>query len=191
MLKDKKIIIGLVGEAGSGKDTAAKYLKEKFGARSFRYSDVLRSALEVFFEPEKTTREKMIWLSNALRRKYGNQVISEALRRMIAKAPEKMVVLDGLRIAEDVKFLKSLNNTYLIYVTLGQRERWKRNYDRGVRADDAISFEEFQEMEKAETEIQIPELGRYADYRVDNVGTKEELFAKIGEIMSEIFRKRS
>ena len=38
----------------------------------------------------------------------------------------------------------------------------------------------------AETEVNIPKIGEKADYRIENTGTKEELFAKVDEIIKGI-----
>ena len=46
MDKSKQIIIGLVGEPGSGKDTVSKYLTEKYGAMEIRFQDPLLDALK-------------------------------------------------------------------------------------------------------------------------------------------------
>lgn len=101
-MESKKIIIGLVGEAGSGKDTAADYIKEKFGVPSFRFSDPLREALEIFLDHDKVSREDIIWISNNIRKKYGNNIISDALRKKIDAAKAKMVLVNGMRIKEDI-----------------------------------------------------------------------------------------
>jgi dephospho-CoA kinase len=37
----QKIILGLVGEIASGKSTVTDYIKQKYGAVSFRFSDIL------------------------------------------------------------------------------------------------------------------------------------------------------
>ena len=44
---NKKIVIGLVGEAGSGKDAVAEYLGEKHKAVLLRFADPLREALSL------------------------------------------------------------------------------------------------------------------------------------------------
>lgn len=125
-------------------------------------------------------------MSNNVRAKYGNYIISQALKERIDKIPGGIIVLNGLRIAEDVEFVKSLPNSYIFYVTLDQKKRWERIHSRGERKDDAVSFEKFQEYEKAETEVQIPEIGKKADFQLENTGTKEELFAKVNKIMERI-----
>lgn len=182
----KKIIIGLTGEMGSGKDTVANYLRDSRGARLFRFQDPLREALEIFFGEGKVARVQMIWLSNNIRGKYGNQVIADALRRRINNISEGMVVLNGMRIKEDFEFLKSFPNSYVVYVTLDSKTRWQRTSGRGEKSDDAVSFEKFLEMEKAETEVQIPNIGKKADFRLENKSTKDELGRKIEEIMGQI-----
>lgn len=171
---------------GSGKDTAADYLRDSRGARLFRFQDPLREALEIFFGEGKVARVQMIWLSNNIRGKYGNQVIADALRRRINNISEGMVVLNGMRIKEDFEFLKSFPNSYVVYVTLDSKTRWQRTSGRGEKSDDAVSFEKFLEMEKAETEVQIPNIGKKADFRLENKSTKDELGRKIEEIMGQI-----
>ena len=182
----KKIIIGLIGEMGSGKDTVADYLADKYGARLFRFSDPLREALEVFLENDKAGREDMIWLANNIRGKYGNGVIANSLRRKFDKINRGIIVLNGMRIKEDFEFVKSFPNSYVIYVTLDSKTRWKRIFGRGEKADDTASYKKFLEMEKAETEVQIPNIGKKADFRLENKGTKDELGRKIEEIMGQI-----
>lgn len=182
----KKIIIGLTGEAGSGKDTVGGYLMEKYQAVQYRYHEPLKEALEIFLGPKNVSRADLIWLSNNIRAKYGNQIISEALKRRIDRIESGIVVLNGMRIVEDLEFIQSLPNSAVIYVTLDQKQRWERIYGRGERIDDAVSFEKFQEYEKAETEVQIPNIGGKADFRLENNGSKDDLCLKISEIMGEI-----
>jgi dephospho-CoA kinase len=186
MKEKKKIIIGLVGEMGSGKDTSANYLAGKYEARLFRFQDPLREAMEIFFGKGQVARAQMIWLSNSIREKYGNGTITEALRRRIGNISEGVIVFNGMRIEEDFEFVKSFPDSYVVYITLDSKTRWKRVYERGEKSDDAISYEKFLEMEKAETEVQIPALGKKADFRLVNEGAKDELGKKMEEIMGQI-----
>ena len=179
--KNKKIIIGLVGESGSGKDTVADYLRDKHGAILMRFADPLRETLSLYVED--FSREDLQWFSFALRNRFGNKVLSEALRKKISPIREGIVFINGMRVLEDYDFVKSFPNSYVVYVTLDQKLRWQRIYNRKEKSDDKVSFEKFQEMEKAEIEVNIPKIGEKADFRVENTGTKEELFAKVDEII--------
>lgn len=182
----EKKIIGLIGEPASGKDTVADYLKEKYGAEVVRYSDPLREGLAIFLDDNKIGRADFTWLSTEIRGKYGNHILSEALVKRTKNSPAPIVVFNGLRIAEDLEFLKTIPGAFSVYVTVDQKTRWERIYGRGEKADDAVSFERFQELERASTEIQIPEIGRYADFKLINDKTKEDLFARVDEIMAGI-----
>ena len=81
MIQNKKIIIGLVGESGSGKDTVADYLSEKYGAILMRFADPLRETLSLYVQT--ISREDLQWFSFALRNRFGNKVLSGALRKKI------------------------------------------------------------------------------------------------------------
>jgi dephospho-CoA kinase len=181
MNSDKKIIIGLVGESGSGKDTVADYLEKKYGAILMRFADPLRETLSLYVQ--NFSREDLQWFSFALRNRFGNKVLSEALRKKIDLIDEGIVFINGMRVPEDYDFVKSFPNSFVVYVTLDQKSRWQRIYNRKEKSDDKVSLEKFQEMEKAEIEVSIPKIGEKADFRIENTGTKEELFAKVDELI--------
>jgi len=184
MNPNKKIIIGLVGESGSGKDTVADYLEEKYGAILMRFADPLRETLSLYVQ--NFSREDLQWFSFALRNRFGNKVLSEALRKKIDPIEEGIVFINGMRVPEDYDFVKSFPNSFVVYVTLDQKSRWERIYNRKEKSDDKVSFEKFQEMEKAEIEVSIPKIGEKADFRVENTGTKEELFAQVDELIRSL-----
>ena len=158
MKNAKKIIIGLVGESGSGKDTVAEYLHEKYKAILMRFADPLRETLSLYID--NISREDLQWLSFELRNRFGNRVLSKALRKRIEEMNEGLIVINGMRVKEDYDFVKSFRSTHVLYVTLDQKSRWQRIYGRGEKSDDSVSFEKFQEMEKAEIEVQIPRYWR-------------------------------
>ena len=185
MDENKKIIIGLVGESGSGKDTVADYLKERYSAKLFRFSDPLRDALELYLD--SISREEMSWLALVFRKRFGNDILSRGLRKKIEKYNNgEIIAVNGIRYFEDYDFMKSLPDSYVLYVTLDSRSRWERIYSRGEKTDDAVSFEKFQELERAGTEVNVPKIGKKADFRLENTGTKEELFAKADEIIKKL-----
>lgn len=184
MKENKKIIIGLVGESGSGKDTVADYLEEKYGAILMRFADPLRETLSLYVQ--NISREDLQWFSFALRNRFGNKVLSEALRKKIDLIDEGIVFINGMRVPEDYGFVKSFPNSYVVYVTLDQKSRWQRIYNRKEKSDDKVSLEKFQEMERAEIEVSIPKIGEKADFRIENTGTKEELFAQVDELIHSL-----
>jgi dephospho-CoA kinase len=184
MAENKKIIIGLVGESGSGKDTVADYLKERHGAILMRFADPLRETLSLYID--NISREDLQWFSFALRSRFGNKILSKALRKKIEPIKEGIVFINGMRVLEDFDFVKSFPNSFVVYVTLDQKSRWQRIYNRKEKSDDKVSFEKFQEMERAEIEVNIPKIGEKADFRLENMGSKEELFAKVDEVIDKL-----
>jgi len=183
MDKRNKIIIGLVGETGSGKDTVANYLKEKYGAKLLRFVDPINEALEIFFE--KYSKQDQQWLVTKFRERFGNDILCQALIKKI-KNETGLLVLNGVRLLEDEKFIRNLENSRIVYITAEQKLRWKRIYNRGEKADDNSSFEKFQEIEKAITEIHIPEIGSQADFTIKNEKDLPSLLGSVDEVMGKI-----
>ena len=179
----KKLYLGLIGEAGSGKDTVAEVLEEKYGARVLTSSYLLKKALGVFLD--SIGRADYIWFVKELTSKYGEDIISKAMLKAMRSFTDDIVVFNGVRLPSDYEYLKK-ERSFLVYVTADPQVRWQRVSRRHEKADDDIPFDKFMEMHQTKTEIDVPELGKKADYTITNNGTLEELHAQIDEVMKSI-----
>lgn len=181
----KKIIIGLVGETGSGKDTVANYIKEKYGVKLMRFADPLNDTLRIYFN--EISKQDQQWLAMEFRKRFGGDILGKALRRKIENS-EGLVSVNGLRMPEDYDFVKSFSPSFVIYITANQKLRWQRVIGRGEKSDDNATFDKFQEIEKAATEAHIPEIGARADFEIKNEKDLAYLLAETDKIMTKIIR---
>ncbi len=180
----KKIVIGLLGETGSGKDTVANHLEEKYGAKLRRFANPIKDTLSIFFD--KLSKKDQQWLYLRFRERFGEDILCRAMKKRIDSDKEELIVVNGLRMLCDYDFIKSYENSYVLYVTADEEIRWKRVVSRGEKTDDNISLEKFQEMEKEETEIHIPEMGKKADGTINNDKDVEYLLKETDKFMEEI-----
>ena len=67
-----KIILGLAGEMASGKGTVAKYAATKYGAKSWRFSTMLRDVLDRLLLEQ--SRDNLQNLSTVLRQNFGEEL---------------------------------------------------------------------------------------------------------------------
>ena len=179
-----KKLIGLVGEMASGKDTFCEYVKENYSDVSFaRFSDALTETLKLFFDDVK--REDQQWLGEALRDRFGKDILLKAVIKKADKIEDGIVILNGMRKSLEAEALKKIGGK-IIYITADPKLRWERMSVRGEKADDAVSFEKFLEMGKAEAEINIAEVGKSADFTIENNGTKEEFYNEIKKVIDNI-----
>ncbi|EKE11895.1 MAG: hypothetical protein ACD_15C00003G0007 [uncultured bacterium] len=182
----KKIVIGLLGESGSGKDTVAEYLREKHGAKLMRFADPLKEILHIFFD--KISREDQQWLALQLRERFGRDIFPKALKRRIENE-SGIIVVNGIRFWEDYDFIEGFDPGYVIYVTADQKVRWERSSKRGEKSDDGADFKRFQELEQSETEVHIPEIGEKAGFIIRNEKDLNFLLEETDRIMNEIANK--
>jgi len=179
-----KKIIGLAGEIGAGKDTFCDCLKENYeNVYFFRFSDALTEVLKIFFDEIK--REDQQWLSLTLREKFGGDILLKALAKKIDAVKEGIIVLNGVRRPSDMEAVKSTGGK-VVYVTADEKVRWERVKIRKEKADDNVSFEKFQELCGAEAEQQISIVGKNADFKIENNGTKEEFCNEIKKVIEKI-----
>lgn len=172
-----KKIIGLAGEIGAGKDTFCSYVKENYGnVFVFRFSDALTEALKVFFDEVK--REDQQWLGAALKERFGGDILVRALIKKANSIKEGIVILNGVRAEMEEKAVKEAGGK-IIYVTAGQKARWERVKIRKEKADDDVPFEKFVEMHRAVNELPIPEIGKRADFKIENNDSRESFYKKI------------
>lgn len=177
-----KLILGFVSEMGGGKGTASKYVVEKYGAGSYRFSTIVRDVLKRLHLEER--RENMSAVSNALRKTFGEDLFSRTMKADIDKDPSEIVVIDGIRRIEDTFALKEMPGFRLVYIEADMDKRFERFQKRAENPGDAEkTIEDFKEDHKLETELQIRGLKANADHVVNNDGELKELLEQIDKLI--------
>jgi dephospho-CoA kinase len=180
-----KLIIGLVGQAGCGKGTAADLLRNEYGAGYIRFSGILGTVLETL--GIEKTRENFVKLSNSLRKEYGEDALSYAVEKIALAAPEDIIVIDGIRRPEDIVALEPLPHFKLLSIEVPAEIRFERMKKRGEKATESnMTWEQFQKEEKFPTEITIPAVMERAWKAIPNAGTREEFETAIHAEMKEL-----
>jgi dephospho-CoA kinase len=178
-----QVIIGLVGETGSGKDTVANHLAENYGAKLMRFADPIKDTLSIYFN--KLSKKDQQWLYLSLSGRFGEDILCRALKKRLEADTSALIVINGLRMPCDYDFIKN-HGGLVLYVTADQKLRWERVKNRNEKTDDGMSFEKFQELDSKETEIHIPQIGQKADKRIDNDKDLKHLLEKTDEFASNL-----
>ncbi len=172
------IVIGLIGEKGSGKGTFTDILREVLPDKRI----VKVGSSELLFETLnlwgiQTTRENLINLAEAMDSKFGKGTLSRAISNRISHVDADIVIFDSVRWDTDVDVIRQFPDGLLVYITADSRTRHERTVNRGEKVGEAeATFEEFRKQEQASTEIDIPRLGSMADYGIVNHSSDKEIF---------------
>jgi dephospho-CoA kinase len=178
-----KLILGLIGERFAGKDVVASYLVNHYGADHFRFSHILDDMLKLL--NLEISRRNEIDLGMGLRQIFGGQVLGPAIAKKVKESQKSVVVVNGIRM-DEFEVIKTLG-ARTIYITAPAEIRFERYQQRREKADDAsLNFENFTKQGSEATEINIPELGRLADFKIENIGSLEELYWKIEQILKKL-----
>ena len=184
----KKMIIGITGFARSGKDTVAEYLSKKYG---FIHLDFARDAL--FPEADKRGIEKdklsLSVLGDELRQEKGRAVLAKIINSKIKKQEQQLVkeeinyVITGFRSPEEVDLIRNDNLDFvLIELTANQKTRFSRRNDKDPDDEDAFNSRDKRDIHNKG----LWDVLKMADYKIDNEGTKEELYKLIDDLMKGI-----
>lgn len=176
-----KLVIGLVGEKGSGKQTFVNFLKQiapDLNIRQVRFSDILAQTLMIWDIPN--TRSNLQKLSLAMEETFGQATLANAAKFSIEGENVDVIVFDGIRRQAELKLVKEMENNTLIYITAEQKLRYGRLKLRSEKVGEVgLTYEQFLEEEKSKAEINIPNLGKKADLKLENNGTFEEFKSSI------------
>ncbi len=179
-----KKIIALVGETGSGKDTFCRIVESLSPSiLSIRFSEVLTQTLGLFFDEIK--KEDQQWLANSLRDRFGEDIIMKAVSKKIKEADAQFIIVNGMRVKEEFDFIKKEGGV-VVYITLDARKRWERIKNRGEKKDDSVSYEKFLEIDSGRTETQIKEIGKMADFMIENDKDLNYLEEEIKKIIEKM-----
>ena len=174
----EKIVIGLVGEKGGGKETFTNSLhglitKEATLLR-LRFGDIISDLLIILDIPR--TRENMQKIPLALIECFGKDTITIAMKRRIKKSEATIVVLDGIRTFSDAEMLRSFPHSKLVYISASQKIRYERMKKRKEKVGEgAAPFSKFLEEERAEIEMEIPKIGAKDEFKIENNKSRKEL----------------
>ncbi len=187
MKKNKQIIIGLVGQISSGKGAIAEYAQKKYNAASYRFSTILRDALDKL-HIEKSRKNISIF-SKIIRKNFGEDVLARAIAEDVKKDKHRVVVVDGIRRLVDIKYLKKLPDFKLIKIVVDPKIRYERLIKRNENAgDNKKTFKQFLADQQREAEAQVPAVMKKADLAIDNNGTWKEFYAQIEMMMKKLVK---
>ena len=179
-----KIILGLVGEISCGKSTATQYLKSKYNAVTFKFSDSLRDVSNRMHIEQN--RANLQLLSTILRQNFGEDLLSKVIAEDVRNADAKIIITEGIRRPSDIEYLKNVPGFKLIAVKADERIRYERLTERSENADDRNkTWEQFQKDGLQEAELQIKAVMDQADFVLDNNGSTEDLHAQIDTLMAK------
>lgn len=187
-MENKRLIIGLVGQIACGKGAAKKYLINQFGASDYRFSTILRDVLARLHT--KISRENIQTISTCLRQTFGEDLLANAMAEDIKNDEHRMIVIDGIRRLTDIQHLKEVPGFVLVSIDADEKVRYDRMKLRNENeGDDKKSFEDFQADQQKESEAQIPDAMKHADYHIDNNDGFDALEKQVNEIVAKVQAK--
>lgn len=189
--KMAKIVIGIVGQIGSGKDTAISFLEKK-GFVNFSLSDQIRVELKNRGNLD-FTRKDIQSMGNEMREKHGDEYWARQAWKEALKSGKEKLILSSIRHPAEAEFLKKQKNSYFLAVVADQRIRFERKLA-STRSDDQdiLTWEKFKKLDDFETKgagehgQQVKETLALADFTIENNGTFEELKGKVYEVSDQM-----
>ena len=145
------MIIGLTGSNCAGKDTVAEYLAGKKGFVHLSLSDALRD--EMRKRKIEITRDSLIRVGTALRRKEGNSVLAKRVVKKMDKSGDYVVT--SIRHPAEIRQLRKLKKFILVNVDAPVALRFRRMRKR-KRHGDPQTLSEFIAAEKKESATSGP-----------------------------------
>lgn len=166
-----KVVIGLVGKQGSGKNTFVEYLKKELPNKRIEQvrsgsGGVLDAFLNIAGVP--VVRENQQKMAKGLREYFGDDFISEAVGSKIRKTNADIVFFDAVRWRSDESVVRKFSKHILVFIHADKDIRFERLVNR-LRGDEKeLTREQFEKAELASTEVEIDSISLSADFSIVN-----------------------
>lgn len=172
----------ICGAIGSGKWAISWYISEKTGGSIFTLSSIPGNFLREF--DIAATRENYARMSWLLRSTFWEDIFLRAVERFIENSPDHILIFDWPRRVNVIEKIMELTDAMIIYIEASDEKRYERIQTRWEKLDEgSLTLEQFLEQEELNTEKELETIRNMADIIIENIGTKEELFAKIDTIL--------
>ncbi len=172
-----RLVVGLSGELGAGKTTAAEYLK-KAGFTYCRYSQVIKRRLEqIAPEPSRGDLQREgQWVHENLGQRWLGR---ELVRPLIS---DRFVVIDGLRFPDDHAFLTEIYGSQFLHIhVVASRELRKIRFEAREGTD-------FEKAASQPVEQRSGDLERFGRDVVENNGELGTFYRSVDEILNRKWR---
>ena len=182
-----KIVIGLIGTIGSGKDVIAEHLAKKHGFQVIGMGDVVRAAVKE--KGLSLERENLQKVSKEFTNKFGMHYWANKISDFIIEHGWEKIVINGIRRVPGYEVYKQRfgDKFHFILVEADSRIRFDRLKLR-QRPGDPKVFNEFTKQERNEIALYetFEEAVKLADYKLKNESTVNEAFKQIDSILKQI-----
>ena len=184
-----KILILIVGLPGSGKSTAADFIKRKFSADIVHSGDIIREEIER--RGLKYTPKNDALIAHWFHTGGRERLVIKRVWNKIKKSKKKLIVIEGLRSEKQLKYMENIARIRPIVISIvaSFKVRVRRELKRGrFGKEESIKYLRFRDkLEKSHGE---DKLIKKSDYKIDNSRLNErQTDKKIYEIMKKILTK--
>jgi len=186
----QKLVLGLVGEKGSGKETFGNIVQgflPHIKIPRIRFSDILADTLRLWGLP--LTRDNMQKMVVGMREMYGHDVLASAVYQRVENWESPLVILDGVRWEADAELVRSFPRNLLVYITADVKTRFAHVQQRQEKTAEKGNWDLFLREENAENESYIPTIGASADVRIENNDTIETFKGRVEAFCRECVHK--
>jgi adenylosuccinate synthase len=167
-----KQIVLISGSISCGKTTLCTLLKEQFGFQTLKTKEVIQSLarkqLGKEIEPARKAMQKFgTHLDRETKGRWVRDALSRFLRELGAAEPSARVIVDAVRILDQVKIIRQSYSFRVVHVHLkAPEEELARRY-KGRKSTGFHELPSYSEAEKDKTEARVNELEAAADFVID------------------------
>lgn len=184
-----KLVIGLTGLIGSGKDEVANYLVEHYGFHSISTGDLVRAELKKL--EKEINRENQQWLGAMKKKGQQDYWPSQVIKKIIDEN-WSYAIFNGLRFKIDyTASKKEFGDKFIVArICANKKIRLERLIERN-RPGDPKNLDDLNKQEEGEfRNFDLKYIFRKRDYCITNNDGLESLYKKIDAFMTAYHVKR-
>ena len=182
-----KLVLGVAGTIGAGKDTFTNYIKEKYNFQIISMGDLVREEAKQLGMLED--RETLQDLANKRRAEFGIGYWARKAAKKISESKHELFAINGMRTPADVSSPKKVfgDKFKLLLLDATPETRFKRLKAR-KRLGDPKTLAEFKKQEEREWKLfDFKKTITFADFKIENeVHGHENFYKQIDELIAKL-----
>ncbi len=200
-MEKKQKIIGLIGSIGSGKDTVADYLVKHHNFKKISFAKKLKDILSILFNWDRellegSTKESREWRekidpywnmtprnvlqkigTDLFRKHFDDNIWIKSVINEINNSTDNYVITD-CRFKNEIDAIKDINGK-IMYIERFDRPEWEDKVLTAYNNPNSLDAKFFKDNNIHETVWSIYVLCNYADIKIINKDTLDNLYKEI------------